>query len=74
MQHNKTLIAFAVIAFSLLAGSAFAGRTGYIVERAQAAKPAEQARHIDVAGGSQQTAAVRELPRTRLTPALPRKD
>ena len=62
MKHIKTLIALSVIASSLLAGSAFAGREGGFMKKAPSAKQAEQAQRAVAASGPTQTVASQKQP------------
>ena len=62
MKHIKTLIALSVIASSLLAGSAFAGREGGFIKQVPSAKQAEQAQRAGVASGPTQTIASQKQP------------
>lgn len=71
MKHNKPLIALSVIAISLLAesGSAIAGPDWATIERARAAKQAEQAQRADILPCPQQTAATQvQLQNQQKTP------
>ena len=65
MKHIKTLIALSVIASSLLAGSAFAGREGGFIKQVPSAKQAEQAQRAGVASGPTQTVASQKQPRIK---------
>lgn len=65
MKHIKTLIALSVIASSLLAESAFAGRAGGFIKQVPSAKQAEQAQRAGVASGPTQTVAPQKQPRIK---------
>lgn len=72
MKHKKPLIAFSVIAISLLAGSAFAGPDWAAIERARAAKQAEQVRSAKEAGCPQQSITTQEQHQNRQNPHQPK--
>lgn len=65
MKHIRTLIALSVIAPSLFAGSAFAGRAGGFIKQVPSAKQAEQAQRAGTANGPTQTVAPQKPPRIK---------
>lgn len=72
MKHKKPLIAFAVIAISLLAGPTFAGPDWAAIERARAAKQVEQARSAKEADCLRQSISTQEQLQNRQNPRQPK--
>lgn len=72
MKRKNPLAALSVIAISLLAGPAFAGPDWAAIERARAAKQAEQARSVKEADCLRQSITSLEQFQNRQEPRQPR--